>query len=80
MAAGTAQVTLVSSATEALKSGDEFTVTPTLADYPGFAGVTWKLEYDNTALELTKITADGAQGGVHLLGDGTFASNVDYWK
>ena len=77
LAAGTAQVTLVSSATEALKSGDEFTVTPTLANNPGFAGVTWKLEYDNTALELTKITADGRKAG-HLFGYGTFASNVDY--
>ena len=77
LAAGNAQVTLVSSATGALKPGDEFTVTPTLADNPGFAGVTWKLEYDNTALELTKITADGRKAG-HLLGYGTFVSNVDY--
>ncbi len=77
LAAGTAQVTLVSSAMEALKPGDEFTVTPTLANNPGFAGVTWKLEYDNTALELTNITADGRKAG-HLFGYGTFASNVDY--
>lgn len=77
LAAGTAEVTLVSSAADALKPGDTFTVTPTIANNPGFAGVTWKLEYDNTALELTGITADGRKAG-HLFGYGTFVSNVNY--
>ena len=77
LAAGTAEVTLVSSAAGALKPGDTFTVTPTIANNPGFAGVTWKLEYDNTALELTGITADGRKAG-HLFGYGTFVSNVNY--
>ena len=79
LAEGGATVALVSSATAALKPGDTFTVTPTIANNPGFAGVTWKLEYDNTALELTQITADGRKAG-HLLGYGTFVSNVDYGK
>lgn len=77
LAAGTAEVTLVSSAADALKPGDTFTVTPTIANNPGFAGVTWKLEYDNTALELTGITADGRKAG-HLFGYGTFVSNPVY--
>ena len=77
LAAGTAEVTLVSSAADALKPGDTFTVTPTIANNPGFAGVTWKLEYDNTALELTGITADGRKAG-HLFGYGTFVSNPAY--
>ena len=77
LAAGTAEVTLVSSAADALKPGDTFTVTPTIANNPGFAGATWKLEYDNTALELTGITADGRKAG-HLFGYGTFVSNPVY--
>lgn len=77
LAAGAAEVTLVSSAADALKPGDTFTVTPTIANNPGFAGATWKLEYDNTALELTGITADGRKAG-HLFGYGTFVSNVNY--
>ncbi len=77
LAAGTAEVALVSSAAGALKPGDTFTVTPTIANNPGFAGVTWKLEYDNTALELTGITADGRKAG-HLFGYGTFVSNPAY--
>ena len=77
LAEGSATVALVSSATAALKPGDTFTVTPTLANNPGFAGVTWKLEYDNTALELTDITADGRKAG-HLLGFGTFVPNKEY--
>ena len=79
LAEGSATVALVSSATTALKPGDTFTVTPTLANNPGFAGVTWKLEYDNTALELTDITADGRKAG-HLLGFGTFVPNTEYGK
>ena len=79
LAAGTAEVTLVSSAADALKPGDTFTVTPTIANNPGFAGATWKLEYDNTALELTGITADGRKAG-HLFGYGTFVSNPTYGK
>lgn len=79
LAAGTAEVTLVSSAADALKPGDTFTVTPTIANNPGFAGATWKLEYDNTALELTQITADGRKAD-HLLGYGTFVSNLEYGK
>ena len=77
LAAGAAEVTLVSSAADALKPGDTFTVTPTIANNPGFAGATWKLEYDNTALELTGVTADGRKAG-HLFGYGTFVSNPAY--
>lgn len=79
LAEGSATVALVSSATAALKPGDTFTVTPTIANNPGFAGATWKLEYDNTALELTQITADGRKAD-HLLGYGTFVSNLEYGK
>ena len=79
LAEGSATVALVSSATAALKPGDTFTVTPTIANNPGFAGAKWKLEYDNTALELTQITADGRKAD-HLLGYGTFVSNLEYGK
>lgn len=74
LAEGTAKVTFVSSAAEALKPGDTFTVTPKIEDNPGFAGVTWKLEYDNEALELVSIQKSRA----YLFGGGTFIPNVEY--
>ena len=79
LAEGSATVELVSSATAALKPGDTFTVTPTIANNPGFAGVTWKLEYDNTALELTDISNEDGSGEItYLLESGTFVANKDY--
>ena len=74
LAEGTAKVTFVSSAAEALKPGDTFTVTPKIEDNPGFAGVTWKLKYDNEALELVSIQKSRA----YLFGGGTFIPNVEY--
>lgn len=79
LAEGAAEVTFVTSATEALKPGDTFTVTPTIANNPGFAGVTWKLDYDNTALELVSISNEDEEGEItYLLEAGTFISNKAY--
>ncbi|MDR0852609.1 MAG: hypothetical protein LBN36_08940 [Clostridiales Family XIII bacterium] len=85
-----AQISLGSIA--ATESGEEFTVSATIADNPGFIGASFTLGYDTTALEIVSVTADGglfasgliwgsaAPGSVTFLNDGLTANITDNGK